>query len=311
MIVILIIAVAAALFFIPKDTKKLKIGMMPIVDNLQLFVAIEKGFFKEAGLEIEATPMVGGSIIAAGVASGNLDIGWSNTVSLVVAHEQGFDFKIFTTGSFVDAEISSIITLISAPGIDSAKQCEGKTFALNTFGNIAELVAKAWLYENNANLDEVTFVEIPFPQMGAVLKNNQAQCMFVVEPFKTLIVEEGIGKVMDPAAFKVVSDRFLLGTWFARESWIKENPKKLGAFKAAIDKATVYILENPSVYQEILPKYTKLSEELVSKIELPLYSKELKADELQSVIDASYKYGFITKKFDASELMLGIYDQKI
>jgi len=59
-----------------------KLGYMKIVDNAAMFVAMEKGFFKAEGLELETVPMAGGAVIVQGVTSGDLQIGWTNVISL-------------------------------------------------------------------------------------------------------------------------------------------------------------------------------------------------------------------------------------
>src|SRR5262245_54693057 len=71
-----------------------KLGYMKIVDNAAMFVAMEKGFFKTEGLELETVPMAGGAVIVQGVTSGDLQIGWTNVISLYQAHVEGFDFKL-------------------------------------------------------------------------------------------------------------------------------------------------------------------------------------------------------------------------
>jgi NitT/TauT family transport system substrate-binding protein len=59
-----------------------KVGYMKIVDNASLFMAIEKGYFKAEGLELETIPMAGGAVILQGVTSGDLQFGWTNVISL-------------------------------------------------------------------------------------------------------------------------------------------------------------------------------------------------------------------------------------
>ena len=71
-----------------------KLGYMKIVDNAAMFVAMEKGFFKTEGLELETVPMAGGAVIVQGVTSGDLQIGWTNVISLYQAHVEGFDFNL-------------------------------------------------------------------------------------------------------------------------------------------------------------------------------------------------------------------------
>ena len=67
-----------------------KLGYMKIVDNAAMFMAMEKGFFKAEGLEIETVPMAGGAVIVQGVTSGDLQFGWTNVISLYQAVRRGF-----------------------------------------------------------------------------------------------------------------------------------------------------------------------------------------------------------------------------
>ena len=69
-----------------------KLGYMKIVDNAAMFLSMEKGFFQSEGLELETVPMAGGAVIVQGVTSGDLQIGWTNVISLYQAHIEGFDF---------------------------------------------------------------------------------------------------------------------------------------------------------------------------------------------------------------------------
>ena len=111
-----------------------KLGYMKIVDNAAMFVAMEKGFFKTEGLELETVPMAGGAVILQGVTSGDLQIGWSNVISLYQAHVEGFDFKLIAGGATnVKAKGEShAIQVLKASPIKGAKDLEGKTVGAPT-----------------------------------------------------------------------------------------------------------------------------------------------------------------------------------
>jgi len=61
---------------------KLNFGYMKIGDLSPFFMATEKGLFKEAGLEIALSSMVGGAAIQPALASGAINIGWTNVASM-------------------------------------------------------------------------------------------------------------------------------------------------------------------------------------------------------------------------------------
>ena len=57
-----------------------KLGYMRIVDCSPMFMAMERGFFKAEGLDLETAPMAGGAVIVQGVTSGDLQFGWTNVI---------------------------------------------------------------------------------------------------------------------------------------------------------------------------------------------------------------------------------------
>src|SRR5690554_4211016 len=108
-----------------------KVGYMKIVDNAAMFMAMEKGFFKAEGLDLETVPMAGGAVIVQGVTSGDLQFGWTNVISLYQAHVAGFDFKLIAGGATNvrgTNETHAIEVLKDSP-IKTAKDLEGKTVA--------------------------------------------------------------------------------------------------------------------------------------------------------------------------------------
>jgi len=141
-----------------------KLGYMKIVDNAAMFVAMEKGFFKTEGLELETVPMAGGAVIVQGVTSGDLQIGWTNVISLYQAHVEGFDFKLIAGGAtnVKGKGESHAIEVLKASPIKGAKDLEGKTIAVNTLNNIVHLMAMAWLDKNGASSSKAKFVRCRF-----------------------------------------------------------------------------------------------------------------------------------------------------
>src|SRR6266496_6345221 len=152
-----------------------KLGYMKIVDNAAMFVAMEKGFFKAEGLDLETLPLAGGAPIINGVTSGDLQFGWSNVISLYQAHVEGFDFKLIAGGATnVKAKNETHASQVGkSSAIKTAKDLEGKTVAVNTLNNIVHLMAMAWIDKNGGSSAKVKFVEVPFPQMKATLSEGK------------------------------------------------------------------------------------------------------------------------------------------
>lgn len=306
--VIAIVIIVAGFVYkkIPTELTKLKVGIMQIGDCLALFVAQDEGFFREEGLEVEAIPMAGGAVIQPAVESGELDIGFTNTVSIIIAYEKGSDFKFLVPGAFKDPKSADLFRLLVSKDsdIDEPKDVEGKTVAVNTFKNIMELALKAWAEKNKVDYDKINVVEVPFPQMESALENKEIDVAFLVEPYPTLAISSGVAKVLDDRPYDALAERLMIASWFAKESWVDENSKKARAFIDAMNKAIKYIAENPAEMAEILSNNTRLTKELAGRMTMPSFFEHIMKQDFQVMIDASYKYGYIKEKFDAEELAI-------
>lgn len=84
---------------VARAATRLNVGYMKIGDMSPFFLALEKKFFEEAGLDINLAAMVGGAAIMPALASGAINIGWTNVVSLYQGHLQGFDYRLIANGA--------------------------------------------------------------------------------------------------------------------------------------------------------------------------------------------------------------------
>jgi NitT/TauT family transport system substrate-binding protein len=281
-----------------------KLGYMKIVDNAAMFVAMEKGFFKSEGLELETLPMAGGALILQGVTSGDLQIGWTNVISLYQAHVEGFDFK-FIAGGATNVKgkgESHAIEVSKASPIKSAKDLEGKTVAVNTLNNIVHLMAMAWLDKNGANSRKVKFVEVPFPQMEAALVSVKLDAISVHEPFATAALEKGQVRVL-AYPWGDVLPKFLIASWFASEKWIAKNKEVGQAFVRAINRGVDAIHADPEGSRAAMVKWAGLKPELAGKIGLPVFEKGISEKDIQATIDLTQKYKLIPRSIKARDVI--------
>jgi NitT/TauT family transport system substrate-binding protein len=284
-----------------------KLGYMKIVDNAAMFMAMEKGFFKAEGLELETVPMAGGAVIVQGVTSGDLQIGWTNVISLYQAHAEGFDFKLMGGGAAnVKAKHESHAILVAkASLIKGAKDLEGKTVAVNTLNNIVHLMAMAWIDKNDGNSAKVKFVEVPFPQMEATLSAGKVDAASIHEPFATAAVEKGQVRVL-AQPWGDVLPKFLIASWFASEKWLVKNKAMGQAFGRAIGRGVDAIQTDPEGSRAAMIKWAGLNPNLAGKIGLPVFEKGISEKDLQATIDLTQKYKLISKSFKAREVISDI-----
>jgi len=317
--VVVIVLIIGAVFFLltakqqkkivvkPVSQKltKLKIGIIPIASLLQYYVAKEKGYFKEEGLDIEAVSMAGGADIAPAVASGALNIGWSNIGSIILAHVKNFDFQYIIGGSFKNLGGPDFQEFLvsSDSTITKPKDLEGKKMAIPTAGRLMDLLFNEWSAKNGVDVKKIQIVEVPSPQMEAALKNKQIDGGVFNEPYVALTLAHGVGKVFDASPFDAVAKKYMVSSWFVKKSWSDANPQIVLSFKKAIEKSTKYINEHSEELNGIVARNTKIDKTIIGKMIQPRFDTVISKNDIQPIIDGFAKYKFIDKAFPAQEIV--------
>ena len=281
-----------------------RLGYMKIVDCSPMFMAMEKGFFKAEGLELEILPLAGGALIINGVTSGDLQFGWSNVISLYQAHLAGFDFKLIAGGATSvrgSHESHAIIVGKDSP-IKSAKDLEGKTVAVNTLNNIVHLMAMAWVDKNGGNARRVKFVELPFPQMEAAIVTGRVDAISVHEPFAAAAARRSETRVLSNPWGDVLP-KFLIAGWFASDKWLQKNKNTAVAFVRAVNRGVDAIHADPNASRAAMIKWAGLKPDFAEIIGLPQFEKGVSERDVQVTMDLTYKYKMIPRPLKAKDVL--------
>jgi NitT/TauT family transport system substrate-binding protein len=287
-----------------EDKLPLSISHGPIMPFANAIVAAQMGFFDKQGLDVKRKVLASSDVMRAALASGDIDIVSLSTDTLVRAHAQGFDWKLVYQTDIYDSDRADAILIgRSDLTFTSVKDLEGKTVAASP-GTISESALRGWIADNGGDNSKVKSVDIPFAQIIGALQSKSIDAAHIIEPFMTIALENDTGKL----AFKTldaVSKRFLISGLVAKQSWIDANPEKLKRFIAAMEAATDYLNANPDPVLPVLSKETKIAPDMLKKI-FPIHyviSSQLRAGELQSMIDFLAKQKQIDKSFSYKDMV--------
>ena len=307
----LVLIIAEPTYARPERPATLRVGMIPIAAVLPLFTALEKGFFEEEGIKVEAIPMAGGAVILPAMAGGSIDIGFTAIPSVIMARDSGFDFQIIThnnNNNTIPARNrfgyrgSEAILVPKGSKIATAKDLEGKRVAVNTLNNIAWLMGHAWMEKNGADPNKVTWVEVDFPKMEAALLSGQVDAIHATEPFTSLMISKGGVEVID-FHFSSVRPHVAIASYVASSAWIKKNPDLVERFVKAHTKGIEYVNRHPEERVPILTRYTKLSPELIKRMVHYRYESKIDMKELRWWAEIIYKKGLTRRIIDPEEIV--------
>jgi NitT/TauT family transport system substrate-binding protein len=282
----------------------LNVGVIPIADVAPLYLGMKKGFFEEEQLTIKPQLAEGGAAITPAVVSGDFQIGFSNTISLLIAASQDLPVEIISQGVLggkTEEEAWADLLVLKDGPIEEPKDLEGKTIAVNTLKNICEVTIKASLEEEGVAVDKLEFAEVPFPDMNAALEAGRVDGACVVEPF----VSQGTaGKArgIDPFYVRTAPD-LTVATYFTSTQYAEENADVVDRFVKAINRSLTYAQSHPDEVREVLLDYTEIPPEAAEQIKLPIWRPDLNEPTIETLSELSLKYGLIEEEPDLDELI--------
>jgi NitT/TauT family transport system substrate-binding protein len=202
------------------------------------YAAVEKGFYKEAGLDVEIRP--GGSDFPAVqmVASGSEDFGVTGADQILLGREKGVPVTAIST---IYRETPFVLFSLKSSGITTMKDLEGKQVGVKLGGN-EELTYRAMV--KSAGIDASKIKEMPIKFDLSPLLSGQVKVWpgYVIN--EVLAVKEG-GQEVNIIKPKDNGINFYADTLFTKQSLIDKDPELVKSFVQASMKGWEYAMKNP------------------------------------------------------------------
>ncbi len=238
--------------------QQVKVGMSAFQDVSTLYVATEKGFFREEGLELEyvTTDWPGANELLTGR---KVDIATSSDADVILQNAQGHDttlafplyyfaggglmynpnkynwktFEEFKTETRGDIKEAVKKTLEQAKGKKVGVSAGGGEYA--TFIGIIDFVG---LDANDYKIIDLAQEELP-----PALLSGSIDIMISGIPQRLAVLEEGYKTLIDQTA---LPSTVVHAGFAAQRSWVDENPERAAKIQKVIFRTLDYIEKNPN-----------------------------------------------------------------
>lgn len=271
-----------------KDTeKKEKITFVldwtPNTNHTGLYVAQEKGYFEEAGLEVEIVqpPEDGAGVL---VASGKAQFGVSFQDSMMPAITGEDAMPIEAVAAILQHNTSGIVSR-KGEGMDRPKGMEGKKYATWDL-DLEKATIKNVVEADGGDFSKIEMIPSTVTDEVSALESKSVDAIWIFYGWAGIACEVA-GLETDYFAFKDINPAldFYTPVIIGNSDWMKENPDSAKAFLSAVQKGYEYAVESPDDAADILLKASpELDEELVKASQA--YMKE------QYIADAK-QWGYI------------------
>lgn len=186
----------------PKEKVKVSLGMLRLTSSAPLFIAMDKGFFADEGIEIDAQWFDAAHPIAVATASSKVNVGATGiTASLYNMAANGQKLGIVADKGREQQGYSSSALLVTADnfnnGVQSLKDLKGKRIGITQKGSTFHYMLGRMLETQGMSLNDVEIV--PLNKVSAVmaaLESKQIDGCILNEPNITKVQKAGYGKLV-------------------------------------------------------------------------------------------------------------------
>jgi NitT/TauT family transport system substrate-binding protein len=262
----------------------IKFGTIPVLQSLPLFVAAEKGFFREQGLNVEIILFNSAMEKDIALSSGSIAGYFGDIMTPLVLQANGIGVKI-VANNFNTTRKQRMFAILASPRSKNKKLEEVAKEGIATSSNaipeylIMRLVQFRKIKKDNVNLIDVKSIPIRLQ----MLLSNQVSAALLPEPLASYAEERGAKVLIDDRARSISSTVIVFG-----DKYLEDYPQAIKAFHAALDKSADYINKNPLAVRTIMNRECKMPESLQGSFPIPEFPK-LTIPSSQQVMDV-YKW---------------------
>ncbi len=262
-LLVLSLATYAIIYINNKDDKLQKVTVAEVAHSVfyaPQYAAINLGYFKEEGLDIELSLTSGADNVMAAVLSGDVDIGFSGTEATIYVYNGGEKDYVMTFAGLTQKDGSF---LVSRKKIDNftLDDLKGKTVIGGRIGGMPEMTFEWALKSNNIDPKKDLYIDtsIAFPAMEGAFIGGVGDFVTLFEPNATSVEKNGLGYVV--AYIGELGGNVPYTAYNARKSYIEKNPDIIEKFTRAINKGLEYVKKHDAkeIAKEVISFFPETS----------------------------------------------------
>lgn len=292
---------------------KVRIGYLPIAAGLPLFVAVDNGYFKEAGFDVELTRFASSNDLGTAATTGQVDalMPFALNAGFDIGAASGKRHKLFGLNIYSD-QVPHIVDYMVArqgSGIKTLADLRGRKVA-GFPGSVTRIFVENILEQNGVKPGEYTYVALAPPEWLAALESGAVDAASVMEPQASLITSQGVATVVIPGFFaKLMPDVPLSGHWLSAQFVENHDVAVSARFAEVYDRAVDYIRSNPNDAKQSYTMHLGIEQSALLNIQLNHWVKaaELQSAQVKPFADLLWTKHAIQAKVNVSDYILSTH----
>ena len=231
------------------------------------YVAIEKGYFKDEGIDLTLVNSAGADKVMTALISGDAQIGFMGSEASIYVYAEGSKDYAVNFAQLTQRAGNFLVGRNSDPDFQW-EDLKGTTVLGGRAGGMPEMIFEYILKQHGIDprTDVTIDQSIDFGLTAAAFMEGDADYTVEFEPFATKVELEGAGTVV--ASLGVDSGYVPYTAYCARESYLKENPKLIQGFTNAIQKGLDYVNSHTAeeIASVIKPQFSETEASTITAI---------------------------------------------
>lgn len=249
--------------------QQLKVGVLPILDALPMYVAEQEGYFKEQRLQVDLVLFPSALERDSAFVAGQIDGELNDPVSAALLNKEGEKAKIVRLAFKGNPSMAMMVVLASpASKIQSPKDLKGVPIGISR-NSVIEYTTERLLQGAGLSPTEIQKTEVTkIPVRAEMLAKGQLQAATLPEPLASLAVQQGARLVIDDSKTGIGQSVITF-----RQEVVAKNPESIRQFLAAYEKGVEKIATSPESYRDLLVDRAKVPDSLRGSFRVPSYPK--------------------------------------
>ena len=281
----------------PEEMEKATLGAESSLLPASVWVAENKGYFEEEGLDLTIREFDSGRLTFLAMLKGEgVDISTVAPTPIMFTSFDRQDFCIFATFAYAYEDIKVIAH--RGKGITTAADLKGKKIG-TPIGTTGQYVTEAFLVHNGLLLSEVEVIDIGPSELPDALRNSQVDAIVIWEPHaynaRNLLGQD--------AAWLPSSDIYRTTFNFVvMKDFAQTHPEALKRFLRAIDRATDFIAKHEEESQAVVAARLKLDKGTMTAIWEDVTMEIFLDQSLLVAIEAEARWAIRNELTDKTEI---------
>ncbi len=285
LVAVVVLASVQSLAHAQAKKEVVRMGYVPVLIYAPLYIAIERGYFAQENIDVQLTPLQGGTDSVVQLAAGNFDAAVGGVgAGLLNAANKGLEFRIVAPMHTERPPLASplVISADRANEIKSVKDLKGRKVSINATGAATEYWVYKALDKAGLTMNDITLTTIAFRDVPAALQSRAVDASILGEPLVTQQKDQGVVSVLSDDFIDGITVTYL----YMGLPLLKDRPQVAEGFVRAYVHALRDLQGSGWLNKDtaaIIEKYTKTPADVVVRSNRPYYDPDAKVP-LQDIL---------------------------